>query len=110
MRVNNSSRRKWRVDLESMVHRASTVIGISQVVCNFVSLNNMLNHLCIPFQPVFHDWCNKGRGMCYHVCGMMHIKEPMLLIGKSSRCGGSGFPLSLSDRSFTICLTPYNRK
>ena len=20
-----------------------------------------------------HDWCNKGRGMCYPVCGMMHI-------------------------------------
>ena len=34
----------------------------------------------------------KGRGMCYPVCGMMHIKEPMLLIEKSSLCGGSGFP------------------
>ena len=22
------------------------------------------------FQPVLHDWCNKGRGMCYPVCGM----------------------------------------
>ena len=21
------------------------------------------------FQPVLHDWCNKGRGMCYPVCG-----------------------------------------
>ena len=41
---------------------------------------------------------NKGRGMYYPVCGMMHIKEP------------SGFPLSLSEWSFTICLTPYNRK
>ena len=45
------------------------------------------------FQPVLHDWCNKGRGMCYPVCGMVHIKEPLLLIGKSSLCGGSGFPL-----------------
>ena len=27
------------------------------------------------FQPVPHDWCNKGRGMCYPVCGMVHIKE-----------------------------------
>ena len=35
-------------------------------------------------------------GMCYLVCGLMHIKEPLLLIGKSSPCGGSGFPLSLS--------------
>ena len=61
------------------------------------------------FQPVLHDWCNKGRGMCYHVCGMVHIKEPLLLIGKSSLCGGSGFPFSLSEWSLTICLTPYNR-
>ena len=55
------------------------------------------------FQPVLHDWCNKGRGMCYPVSGMVHI-------GKSSLCGGSGFPLSLSEWFFTICLTPYNRK
>ena len=26
------------------------------------------------FQPVFHDCCNKGRGMCYPVCGMVHTK------------------------------------
>ena len=25
-------------------------------------------------QPVLHNWCNKGHGMCYPVCGMMHIK------------------------------------
>ena len=62
------------------------------------------------FQPVLHNWCNKGRGMCYPVCGMVHIKEPLLLIEKSSPCCGSGFPLSLSEWSFTICLTPYNRK
>ena len=45
------------------------------------------------FQPVLQDWCNKGRGKCYLVCVMMHIKEQLLLIGKSSLCGGSGFPL-----------------
>ena len=54
------------------------------------------------FQPVLHDWCNKGRGICYPVCGMMHIKEPLLLIGMSSPCGGSGFPLSLSVWFFTM--------
>ena len=54
------------------------------------------------FQPVLNDWCNKGCGMCYPVCGMVHIKEPLLLIGNSSPCGGSGFPLSLSEWSFTI--------
>ena len=62
------------------------------------------------FQPVLHNWFNKGHGMCYPVCGMVHIKELLLLIGKSSLCGGSGFPFSLSELSLTICLTPYNRK
>ena len=46
------------------------------------------------FQPVLHDWCNKG-------CGMVHKKEPLLLIGKCS---------PLSELSFTICPTPYSRK
>ena len=54
------------------------------------------------FQPVLHDWCNKGRGMCYPICGMVHIKEPLLLIVKSSLCGGSGFPFSLSEWSDAI--------
>ena len=55
------------------------------------------------FQPVLHDWCNKG--MCYPVCGMVHIKEHLLLIDKSSLCGGSGFPFSLSEWSFTNVLS-----
>ena len=53
------------------------------------------------FRTLLHDWCNKGRGVGYPVGLMMHIKEPMLLIGKSSPCSvGSGFPLSLSEWSF----------
>ena len=70
--------------------------------CQIDSLNYFL------FQPVLHDWCNKGQGMCYPVCGMVHIKEPLLLIGKSSPCGGSRFLLLLSQWFFTICLMPYN--
>ena len=35
--------------------------------------------------------------LCYPVCGIVHIKEPLLLIDKSSLCGGSGFPFSLSE-------------
>ena len=61
-------------------------------------------------QPVLHDWCNNGRGMYYPAYGMMHIKEPLLLIGNSSLCGDSGFTLSLSEWYFNICPTPYNRK
>ena len=42
---------------------------------------------------------------------MMHIKAPLLLIEKSISCSnGNGFPLSLSEWNFTICLTTYNRK
>ena len=41
---------------------------------------------------------------------MMQIKEPLLLIRKSIPCGGSEFPFSLSKWSFTICVTPSNRK
>ena len=49
------------------------------------------------FWPVLHDWCNKGCCMCYPVCVIVHIKEPLLLIGKSSPCSSdSRFPLSLS--------------
>ena len=34
----------------------------------------------------------------------------LVVIDKSSLCGGSGFPFSLSEWSLTICLTPCNRK
>ena len=38
-------------------------------------------------------------------------KELLLLIQKSSPCSvDSGFPLLVSEWSFTICPTPYNRK
>ena len=102
--------------------------GFSWVKCNMVLSDAKYTDIGVPlffvpriyifffclvyflFQPVLHDWCNKGCGMCYPVCGLVHIKEPLLLIGKSSPCGGSGFPLSLSEWSFTICPTPYNRK
>ena len=47
--------------------------------------------------------------MCYPVCGVVHIKYLLLLIRKSSPCSGSNaFPLSLSEWSFTICMTPLN--
>ena len=39
------------------------------------------------FQPVLDNWCNCG--MHYPVCGMVHINDPVLLIGKNSPCSGS---------------------
>ena len=50
---------------------------------------------CFSFQPVFHNWCKKGHGMCHPVCGIVHVKEPLLLIGKSSLCVGSRFHLAI---------------
>ena len=75
-------------------------------VCTYVCLFSCCQRY-FSFQPVHYNWCNKGCGMCYPVCGMVHIKEPLLLIEKSSPCGGSGFPFSLLEWSLTICLTPY---
>ena len=46
-----------------------------------------------PFQPVLHNWSINGRGMGCPVCGKVHMKDCMLLIGKSSLCDNSGFPL-----------------
>ena len=65
------------------------------------------------FQSVLHDWYNKDRGMSCSVRGMVHIKEPLLLIEKSSPRGGKqvfSLSLSLCEWFFTIYQTPYNRK
>ena len=44
--------------------------------------------------------------MCYTVCRMVHIKDPLPLIRKSSPCShGNGFPLTLSEWSFTIHMS-----
>ena len=43
------------------------------------------------FQPVLHDWCNKCRGMCYPVCGIVHIKEPLLLSIRVAYVAAAGF-------------------
>ena len=48
---------------------------------------------------------------CCPVCGKVLIKEPLLLIKKQSPCSSSIVPpLSLSEWSFTVCPTPYDRK
>ena len=57
-----------------------------------------MEHSCLKqeiAQWVHHEesiWFIKGRGMYCSVYGKVHIKDPLLLIEKSSLCGGSGFP------------------
>ena len=91
---------------------------------------------CFSFQPVLHDWCNTKGSVLFNdalntfsygymasdlvqqrpwyvlFCqwGDAYKKGSLLLIGKRRSCGGSGFPLLLSEWSFTICLMPYNLK
>ena len=64
-------------------------------VISVASFSDWMKHIyfiaVISFEPVIHDWCNKGRGMSYPVCWMMHIKEPLLLIGKISHVTAAGF-------------------
>ena len=62
------------------------------------------------FQPVLHNWCNKGCDMCYPVCGMVHTKEPLLLIGKEYPVVAVGFLSRYLRGPLPLCLTPYNRK
>ena len=61
------------------------------------------------FGPGSH--LNRSREMCYPGYGIMHIKDPLLLIGMSSmRSEGRGLPLSLSLWPLTKYQTPNNRK
>ena len=44
---------------------------------------------------LFNNMTGVTKAVVYIILtGMMHIKEPLLLIGKSSLCGSSRFPLS----------------
>ena len=43
------------------------------------------------FQPLLYDWCNKGRGMCYPVCGMMHIKITLAANRKVAHVAAAAF-------------------
>ena len=67
---------------------------ISLVISVGITLSNF------SFQSVLLHWYNKCCGM---YCESVHIKEPMLLIGKRSPYSyGSGFPQSLFDLSVFI--------
>ena len=68
----------WALAWEPYKDRGPTIIGAHANLCMvFVCVN------CL--------------GLCYPVCGMVHIKEALLLIWESSLCGGSGFPFALGN-------------
>ena len=46
-----------------------------------------------PGEAVLHNWSIKVCSMCYPFSGKVDMKDPLLLIGKSSLFGNSRFPL-----------------
>ena len=82
--INNNKKKKRRKK------RRRRIVLVIMLVKTVV----VVEFIHTSFQPVLYDL---GCGMCYPVCGMVHIKEPWLLIRKSSPCGGIGFPLHPSD-------------
>ena len=81
----------------------SVVIEVQWLACEerdvVVKVSIILSILLIcslgyfSFQPVVHNWSNKGCSMYCSVRGKVHIKDPLLLIRKSNLCGDSEFPL-----------------
>ena len=59
-----------------------------------------------PFQPVLHDLCNKGCGMCSPVRGMVHTKEPLLLIEKRNKKLTHYFQSSDKQAPFLLRASP----
>ena len=58
---------------------------------------------------MLHNLCNKGHGRWYPVSVMVHIKEPLLLIKKSSSCSGSSGCDHLSGLQYVLCHTFINK-
>ena len=52
------------------------------------------------FQPVLHNWCTKRP---WYVLSCLWDDAYKRTVAANRLCGGSGFPLSLSEWSFTIC-------
>ena len=63
-----------------MIYKLSTKLFFSSIGQDKSKLQKQISKLLITeyfsFQPVLHDWCNKGCGMCYPVCRMVHLKDP----------------------------------
>ena len=93
----------------------TTQIVREETCCRYIDYSFRLAARVLLYAPFHRHGALAGmtgitKAVACVILSVIHIKEPLLLIGKSSPCGGRGFPLSLSEWSFTICLMPYNRK
>ena len=95
----------WVRDVAQVVEHALVKVGI---IWSSLHGGCICNSGCFPFQPVVHNWSIKDCGTCCPVCEKVHIKDSLLLIGKSSLCGDSGFHLK-KYVTMTICLMSNSR-
>ena len=90
------------------LHKKCGVSSISGARCSLVVrvfAHGAMGRHSGPIEPVLHDWYNKGRGMDCPICGMMPTQLKRIACVDEA----AGF-ISLSDWSFTIWPTPYDRK
>ena len=71
---NDTALSDSRNTLPAIAHSSYSTHGQTSVPGCTNSVSNQVSYFS--FQPVLHE----GHGMCYPVCGMVHIKEPLLLI------------------------------
>ena len=77
-------------DPQLVLHSPRNVLLNDRSVCSWCDGSSDRPFMVDPlsyfsFQPVLHNWCNNGCGVRYPVCGMMHIKQPLLLNGTMFR-------------------------
>ena len=94
------------LNLAPFIHSIAYVWQDIQTTRSVLFCSGILNQAI--FQPVVHNWFIKGCGMYCSVYGKVHIKDPLLLIEKSSLRGGSGFP-SKKCVNVTIWMTSNNQ-
>ena len=99
------------------IYFRNNLILHSSLHCVLELLDLCISYKCLCLTPnnwerdvrsFAHGAMGRGIGLILH--GVDPLSYSLLLIGKSSPCGGSRFPISLSEWSLTICLTQYNRK
>ena len=77
---------------------------VSECVCLHLNCLDQLNSEVV---PVSHQI---SRGMCYPVCGMVHIKEPLLLIGnREAHVAAAGFHSHYLNGPVPYVRRHYNR-
>ena len=90
-----------------------SVLAILAYICslNFKTgcvIASLVLFPAISYEPVLHNWCNNGHGMCYPVCVTMHIKRTLAANQRLADVAATGFLSGYLN--VPLCPTLYNRK